>query len=486
MSWQIGLINNDYKILKTNKTDYYNTESVSSSNYFTITNDGRIGINKPIPLHKVDIEGDTRVNGTLHTSNIIGNIDNGSNLLRINFEGDDTLSTSNSLEIFGKTNIYGNLDIGDSTEINNLNVSGNIVANSLSGIGSNITSIHASNIKTGILPIARGGTGINFLTANNILYANNNLAIEQSSQFTFNSLSGELSVQRIRTDGQYINNINADSIRTGILPVNRGGTGAGQYDIVGGMLIGNITGTQDGFTRINQTNLLRWDNANKSLNIVGDIKIPAGNNIYVGNNILSIDTIGEYRSATFDTKGIIQLSSDFRLDEQGKVRIVNEGSSKWALNSQKHIHFPFGDDISCNYFVGIGTNPSTINNFRLDVNGDINTSNGVYKVNGVDIVAATSNTISSRITKFNLDDIASPEPINGLIPTTGGWNNKFFTRRSVISGTNEFEYFISSAPYTYDFVFDHPVIFKSNIKCACWSNCYIMISCSYIKKYIFI
>lgn len=463
MVWQIGLINDDYKILKTNTTGSYNTES--SSNYFTITNDGRIGINNSIPSYKLDIQGDSRVNGILYTSNIIGNIDNGSNLLRINFEGINNISGSNLLEIYGKTNMYGNLNIGSSTQINNLNVSGNIVATNFIGIGSNITNIHTSNIKTGILPIERGGTGINFLVPNNILYTNANYGIGQNANFTFDASAGELSVRRLRTDGQFINSINANNINTGVLSVNRGGTGKINYGVVGGILIGNIEGTDDSYTRIGQTNLLNWDYNSRKLNVGGDINIPLGSNIYVGSNILSLDTLGDYRSATYDVSGIVKLSSNFRIDEEGKVRIAITGSSKWAENNEKHIHFPFGDDISCNYYVGIGTNPSTVNNYRLDVNGDINTSNGVYKVNGIDIVKSTSNEISNRINNFNLDDIATSEPRDGQIPSSGGWNNKIFKKRLVTGALDStYEYFISASPETYDFAFDHPVIFNSDIK----------------------
>jgi hypothetical protein len=463
MVWQIGLINNDYKILKTDSIGSYNT--ATSSNYFTITNDGRIGINNSVPSHKLDIQGDARVNGITYTSNIIGSVNANSNLLRINFEGNAIESGSNLLEVYGRTNIYGNLNVGTSTQVNNLSVSGGIVANNFIGIGSNITNLHTSNIREGVLPVARGGTGINVLVPNNILYTNNNFALDQSSLFTYNASVGELSVQRIRTDGQFINSLNANNITAGVLSVNRGGTGAIRYDVVGGVLIGNITGTQDGFTRIDQTSLLRWDNTDRNLIVGGDIKLPEGSNIYFGSNLLSIESLGDYRSATYDVSGIVKLSSNFRIDEEGKIRIAITGSSKWAENIEKHIHFPFGDDISCNYYVGIGTSPLSVNNYRLDVNGDINTSNGVYKVNGVDIVEATSNVISTRITNFNLDDIALPAPINGLFPSSGAWNNKCFTKRLVTGALNNtFEYFISAAPEAYDFVFDHPVIFKSDIK----------------------
>jgi hypothetical protein len=462
MVWQIGLINNDYKILKSSNIGSYDT--VSSSNYFTITNDGRIGINNANPLHKLDIHGDSRVDGILYTSNIIGNTNNGSNLLQVNFKGSTALSGSNLLEIYGKTNMYGDLRIGNGTQTNNLDVTGRITATNFIGIGSNITNIHTSNIRDGVLPIARGGTGLDFLVPNSILYANNNFALEQNNKFTYSASTGELSVARVRTDGQLIDQLNAGNIKSGVLSVARGGTNKTQYDVVGGMLIGNITGTQEGLTRIDQTSLLRWENADRNLIIGGDITIPEGSNIYVGSNILSFDTFGEYRSATFDTKGIVQLSSDFRLDPEGKVRVALTGSSKWAANIEKHIQFPFSDDVSCNYFVGIGTSPSTSNNYRLDVNGDINTSNGVYKVNGVDIVRETSNIISTRITNFNLDDIALPPPRNGLFPISGGWDNKFFKKRLVIGTLNNtFEYFISSSPEAYEFVFDNPVIFKSDI-----------------------
>lgn len=53
-----------------------------------------------------------------------------------------------------------------------------IQASSFSGDGSGITSLNASNISTGTLGVARGGTGANTLTANNVLLGNGTSALQ--------------------------------------------------------------------------------------------------------------------------------------------------------------------------------------------------------------------------------------------------------------------------------------------------------------------
>ena len=84
MVWNIGLSGNDYKILNSssNNTTY---NSLLYSDYFTINENGNVGINNGNPKRKLDINGDILNNGILISSNILGNVMNTSNFLQINF-----------------------------------------------------------------------------------------------------------------------------------------------------------------------------------------------------------------------------------------------------------------------------------------------------------------------------------------------------------------------------------------------------------------
>ena len=62
MPWNIGLDDNDFKILNaTNSTTYDNTHY---KNYFTIRDDGNVGINTDSPAYKLDVTGTLRVTET--------------------------------------------------------------------------------------------------------------------------------------------------------------------------------------------------------------------------------------------------------------------------------------------------------------------------------------------------------------------------------------------------------------------------------------
>jgi len=466
MVWKLSSIGGDYKIQKRVKDPIQNTFG-EYLDYLTIKSDGNIGINNSSPLHKLDIQGNSRVNGIFYTSNIIGNIQNTSNLLRINHLSNVTnQNNSNYLEIYGNTSFRGgNVGIGVTNPLHSLDIIGNVNSTTFIGIGSNITNINASNITDGILPIERGGLGINRLNATQILVGGSNNNIEQYNQLSFDKLSGILSVPKVSSSGEFINQLNAGFINKGLVPVIHGGTGIGSYNLPGGVLIGNIFGTNAG--NITQSSILKWNNTDLSFNIGGDIRIPLGSNIYIGDELLSFDNFSEYASATSNIKGIVRLGPDFKVNAQDKLELAVSGSSKWS-KSDSAIFYP---DIlaTVDHIVGIGGTPDNINKYRLDVKGDINTSNGVFKINGVNVINDNSNFISNRINTFTLDNLGTPTTrlIGGLSNTAtqnGGWNNKCFTlRKNTFNSTLE-EYFISSSPNnTYPFIFDQRVEIKGDL-----------------------
>jgi hypothetical protein len=157
-------------------------------------------------------------------------------------------------------NSDGNVGIGTATNINEkLVVNGNIIANTLSavnlsGAGSNITNINTSNISDGILPIGRGGTGINTLGINQILAGNRtgDRIINSGVGLIWNTNTNTLFASNISGIGSNITNINTCNITDGILSVIRGGTGTNSLGI-NQLLIG-------GSTSITSTSNLVWNN----------------------------------------------------------------------------------------------------------------------------------------------------------------------------------------------------------------------------------
>jgi hypothetical protein len=189
-------------------------------------------------------------NDAFERGSLIFLTNNNANTNNINMQSDIRMSINSD----------GNVGIGTATNINEkLVVNGNIIANTLSavnlsGAGSNITNINTSNISDGILPIGRGGTGINTLGINQILAGNRtgDRIINSGVGLIWNTNTNTLFASNISGIGSNITNINTCNITDGILSVIRGGTGTNSLGI-NQLLIG-------GSTSITSTSNLVWNN----------------------------------------------------------------------------------------------------------------------------------------------------------------------------------------------------------------------------------
>mgnify|MGYP002701076764 CR=1 FL=1 len=449
MVWQITSVSGDYKI-QNNRS---NTYSDAFYNYFTITEEGNIGINNSTPKYLLDVNGNTNINGKIQTSNILGNTHGLKNVLNINFEENE--DNSNLLYVYGDSIFNGNVGIGVTEPENSLDVVGKITCHEIESIGSNITLLNTDNISDGILPIVRGGTSIDNIKYSQLLFGGAD-KIEQNSSLSWDNSQNILSATKFRGDGSEINRLNAGNFGSGTLPISRGGTGNNRYSIVGGLLVGNLFG--DNSYSISQTELLNWNNNIKSFNVSGDLRLPDGSNIYIGDSPLKLDDFDSFPDASSNIKGMVKISfDDFKFNDDNQLVLATQGSSKWGKLEDK-IFYPIGVPLPTQC-VGIGAIPD--DTYRLDVNGDINTSNGVFRINGIDVISENSNIISNRINTFTLDNIAQPEPDeDGGQALNGGNNNKFF---SIRDGELEKEFFISSLPNSYDFVFDDNVVMKGGL-----------------------
>lgn len=449
MVWQVSTDSNDYRI-QNNKSNSYRDPFFD---YFTVQENGNIGINNGNPDYILDVKGNTYIDGIIYTSNIMGIEHNDtSNILKINYE--DGVINSNLLYVYGDSIFNGKIGIGVTEPKNSLDIIGKINCDEIEGIGSNITLINTCNITDGILPIIRGGIGIGNIEKNQLIYGGTD-GIEQNNNLSWNSITRTLNATKFKGNGNEITSLDANKITTGTLNVSRGGTGRDRFDIGGGIIVGNLPGGNQ--YNISQTEALIWNNSGSELNIKGNIKLPAGSNIFIDGAPLY--DIGNIPIASSISKGMIKIfDGDFSINEDDQLILAKDGSSKWQKEDDK-IWYPSGT-VNSNHCVGIGKMPDV--GYRLDVNGDINTSNGVFKINGINIIEDNSNIISNRINTFTLDHIAEPQPkVTGEVTQNGGWDNKFFSIRDTPDLTKEF--FISSAPYTYQFTFDQSVLIDNDL-----------------------
>jgi hypothetical protein len=452
MVWQISTESGEYRIQNNKSNSYGGT----FFDYFTIKESGNIGINAGDPTKLLDINGDALINGILQTSNIIGNEHNefNSNILKLNYEEGE--ANSNLLYVYGNSSFYGKIGIGVTEPENALDIIGNIKCDEINAIGSNITLINAGNITDGILPVIRGGIGINNINRNQLIYGGIS-AIEQSSSLYWNNGSGTLNAPKFKGNGSEISSLDATNISAGTLSVSRGGTGRNNFSIGGGILVGNFFGNNQ--YNIAQTESLLWNNTDRAFEVTGDIILPAGSNIIIDGAPLKFDDFENFPTASSSTKGMLKISNeDFIYNDNNQLKLAKEGSSKWQKQDNK-IWYPSGA-LADTHCVGIGVGVPNAD-FRLDVNGDINTSNGAFKIDGINVIENNSNIISNRLNTFTLDDIAIPQQHGGEPTLNGGWYNKFFSLRDIVGEGKEF--FISATPHNYDFTFDNPVILKSDL-----------------------
>ena len=418
MPWNIGLAGNDFNILnsKINEVEALTYNNIIDFvNYFMISENGNVGINNKNPTEKLDIKGNTIVNGTLLTSNVIGwRIDDTSNILKINYT--DDIINNNNLEIYGKSTFKGNIAIGDDNNYSILNINGLVNATEFKGTGSNIINIDADNINKGILNASFGGTGINNIKNEQILYGSNNNTVGQTPGFRFLEGLQRLEVANLKGNGSLVENINAHHITSGILSGRYGGTGKASYEIEGGLLVGNIRAPGNS-ANIDQTINLKWDDNASNLLINGNLKLFGTNKtIFINDEPLGYQHIGPYNVATSEIPGVIKYDGNtFKFNDAGQLILNVSTSSKWEKNEDESIIWypkysdPNSVQLEC---VGIGfipdENVDRVN--RLSVKGNINiksytNSPGAYLINGINVDEINSNFLSKKIDDLILDNI---------------------------------------------------------------------------------
>jgi hypothetical protein len=407
MGWKITTFDNKYQIKYGSNLSYANSQDGLS--YLTITNNKNFGINtaNPSSNYLLDINGITHINSNLYvngniyvsnnviTSNILGSMQfNSSNILQLNNTNN---YNNNIVKIYGKTSLHGKVYISNDATTNSketphlLDIEGSLSAYSLHGNGANITNLNINNISAGIaLPINKGGTGTTSVRPNELLFGSSDgLSFTQNQSFKIenNILYGPIS---------------ASGIESGIIKVTNGGTGinvipSGQI-LFGGSL-DNINLSQDlMFTKLTQTLSVR------NLTVADDFKISKIPQIKDNNDIyrnLHYSNIG-VENASHNKYGLIKPSSaDFKFNiDNGQLELTGTDANIWTYSELTNIiNYP-RDPVRASGArgkFGINMKPQYTPQYTLDVDGDINTSNGRFKINGIDVFDGLQGTLGQSL-----------------------------------------------------------------------------------------
>jgi len=142
------------------------------------------------PITSLTTSGNVIVAGNVTASKFYGD---GLGLTSLNASN---ISTGNLPVDRGGTGVTSSTGSGSVVLNTNPTLSGTVTADTFSGSGSSLTSLNASNISTGNLPVDRGGTGVTTYTTGDILIASgtntlSNLGLGQGGYvLTSNSTSG--------------------------------------------------------------------------------------------------------------------------------------------------------------------------------------------------------------------------------------------------------------------------------------------------------
>jgi hypothetical protein len=435
MGWTVSTLDKKYQIKYGSNTNYLTDNDVS---YLTITDTKHIGINndKPSSDYLLDINGETRINSNLYivgnlyisdseyissnlyvssninvgnilyTSNIIGIGKNNSNNLKINYT--HPIFSNNSTQIYGNTTFIGTVNVENTTSnsFHLLDIEGSLRAQRIFGEGCNIYNINASNITLGVLETDNGGTGLSNIITGAILYGGLNNSINQT-YYSFRFERGILRAPEFR------GSLDGADILAGFVKVSRGGTGLTSIP-TGRIPFGNDD------TEPMKTSTDFTFNINSRTLDVNTLRL-GNSNIYLtdANNILrnfNYNDLGIF-NATSNSFGLVMPSGRDFNTSNGFMTIRKDENAVWFLNEDtgsSNIYFPndvrLANDIMCS--IGVNTRYPQ---FNLDVIGDINTSNGNFRINSVDIKNVV---IDYAISNLRLDDLTGIR-VAGLKLRTG-------------------------------------------------------------------
>ena len=352
--------------------DTSNNINIDSGILYIDASNNNVGIGTTQPNKKLHVTGDTRIEGSLIVNGTVTQIntnvgtteqllitnDGTGPALIVNQTGAQPIiefqdDGSTCFKIFDG----GNLGIGTASKIVSVDISGNLkLSGSITGSGSGLTALNASNI-TGNINVAQGGTGLTTLTAGQLLIGGTNVI--QTSNLTWNSSTNTLSATNFVGSGSGLTALNASNI-TGNINVAQGGTGLTTLTS-GQILIGG--------TNVIQTPNLTWNNGTNTLSATNFVGSGSGLTALNATNIT-----GNINVAQGGT-GATTLTSGQILVGNGTSTLTQSANLTWDNTNNR---------------LGIGkTNPTT----TLDVNGIVTST--LFGGSGASLTTLNASNISS-------------------------------------------------------------------------------------------
>ena len=188
--------------------DTSNNINIDSGILYIDASNNNVGIGTTQPNKKLHVTGDTRIEGSLIVNGTVTQIntnvgtteqllitnDGTGPALIVNQTGAQPIieiqdDSATCFKIFDG----GNLGIGTATKVVSVDISGNLkLSGSITGSGSGLSALNASNISSGTLTVSNGGTGLTTLTSGQILIGGANVI--QTSNLTWDNINNRLGI----------------------------------------------------------------------------------------------------------------------------------------------------------------------------------------------------------------------------------------------------------------------------------------------------
>jgi fibronectin-binding autotransporter adhesin len=190
--------------------------NMDSGGFYLDASNNRIGLGTTQPGYRLDVVGDTRIQGNLvinGTTTIVDTNVSTTEQLVITNDGTGPALVINQIgdqpvvEFQDDGNVMfrmingGNVGIGKTNPATRLDVSGTTTSTLFAGSGASLAGLNASNVNTGTLAVSYGGTGAQSLASGSILVGNGNNAVLQPTSLVWDNANGRLGVGTSQPQG---------------------------------------------------------------------------------------------------------------------------------------------------------------------------------------------------------------------------------------------------------------------------------------------
>ena len=253
------------------------------------------------------------------------------------------------------------------------------------GSGLGLTSLNASNINTGMLTVSRGGIGTTTLTSGQILIGNGSNALLQTVNLSWNNTSNTLSATNFLGSGRDLTSLNASNINTGILAVLQGGTGVTTSSGNGSVVLSNSATMTNGTFSGTGTGLTALNASNISLGTLNVARGGTGVTTSTGNGSLVLSNAATMTNGTFSGVGTGLTTLNASNISLGTLNVASGGTGVTTSTGNGSLVLSNAATMTNGTFGGVGTGLTTLNATNITL-GTLNVARG-----GTGVTTSTGN-----------------------------------------------------------------------------------------------